>query len=181
MLFQNQNLSARELTLSDKFHLLKWLTDARVLQYYEGRDRPHTIDMVEQHFYDRNGDVTGCIIMYENKEIGYIQFYPINQETKVQYNLPLLESIYGMDQFIGEVEYWNQGIGKLLVSSMVSYLVQVKGANRIIMDPQAWNERAISCYEKCGFQKIRFLPKHEHHEGEFKDCWLVEYVPPSQM
>ena len=42
-------------------------------------------------------------------------------------------------------------------------------------DPQAWNERAIRCYEKCGFKKVKLLPKHELHEGEYRDCWQIEY------
>ena len=64
------------------------------------------------------------------------------------------EIIYGTDQFFGEPSYWNKGIGTRLVSAMVKYLIEEKGANRIVMDPQTWNERAIRCYEKCGFEKV---------------------------
>ena len=46
---------------------------------------------------------------------------------------------------------------------------------RVIMDPQRTNSRAIRCYEKCGFKKVRILPKHEFHEGELRDCWLIEF------
>ncbi|MBM7659673.1 RimJ/RimL family protein N-acetyltransferase [Bacillus mesophilus] len=80
-----------------------------------------------------------------------------------------------MDQFIGEIIYWNKGIGTQLVNMVVDYLVKEIGATKIVMDPQAWNNRAIRCYEKCGFSKKQFLPKHEWHEGEYRDCWLIEY------
>jgi aminoglycoside 6'-N-acetyltransferase len=43
------------------------------------------------------------------------------------------------------------------------------------MVPQAWNERALRCYEKCGFVKKIFLKQHEWHEGEYRDCWLIEF------
>ncbi len=43
------------------------------------------------------------------------------------------------------------------------------------MDPQLRNTRAMKCYEKCGFKKIKILPKHELHEGVHQDCWLIEY------
>lgn len=79
-----------------------------------------------------------------------------------------------MDQFIGESGYWNQGIGTLLVRLVVAYLMREKGANRIVMDPQIKNERAIRCYEKCGLKKVKLLPKRELHEGEYRDCWLLE-------
>ena len=51
-----------------------------------------------------------------------------------------------------------------------------KGANAVILDPHADNPRAIRCYEKVGFKKIKFLPKHELHDGEKVDCYLMEYT-----
>ncbi|OQA79909.1 MAG: Bifunctional AAC [bacterium ADurb.Bin243] len=86
------------------------------------------------------------------------------------------ETIYGMDQFIGEPDHWNRGIGTLLVTSVVQYLAIKCGADRIVMDPQCRNARAIACYEKCGFKKVRILPRHEMHECEMRDCQLVEWV-----
>ncbi|MFC4664262.1 MULTISPECIES: GNAT family N-acetyltransferase [Oceanobacillus] len=80
-----------------------------------------------------------------------------------------------MDQFIGETQYWDRGIGSLLIKSMVAYLINKKRINKVVMDPQAWNKRAIRCYEKSGFKKIKLLPCHELHEGEYRDCWLMEY------
>lgn len=74
-----------------------------------------------------------------------------------------------------ETDYWNKGIGTLLVKAMVEYLVDKQQADKVIMDPQTRNVRALRCYEKCGFKKIRILPNHEYHEGEYLDCWLIEY------
>lgn len=48
--------------------------------------------------------------------------------------------------------------------------------DKIVMDPQAWNERALRVYEKGGFVKKKYLEKHEMHEGELRDCWLIEYA-----
>ncbi|MDR0268418.1 GNAT family N-acetyltransferase [Paenibacillus sp.] len=84
------------------------------------------------------------------------------------------ERIFGMDQFIGEPDYWNRGIGTVLIQSMVKYLLVELKADRIVMDPQAWNTRAVRVYEKCGFIKKKLLPQHERHEGEYRDCWLIE-------
>jgi aminoglycoside 6'-N-acetyltransferase len=46
------------------------------------------------------------------------------------------------------------------------------------MAKKSWQgdyNRAIRCYEKAGFTNIKLLPKHESHEGEYKDCWLMEF------
>jgi aminoglycoside 6'-N-acetyltransferase len=146
-----------------------------VLQYYEGRDHPHDFEMVRESFF-RDDDETRCIVEFDSLAIGYIQFYELDNEEKTKYGYTdMKEKIYGTDQFIGEVHYWNLGIGKILVSSMVDYLIKVLDARKIVMDPQSWNARAIACYEKCGFIKVKLLPKHEWHEGELRDCWLMEF------
>ena len=41
--------------------------------------------------------------------------------------------------------------------SYAEYLTKEKNAEIIILDPHADNPRAIRCYEKVGFEKIKFL------------------------
>ncbi|GER71425.1 N-acetyltransferase [Weizmannia acidilactici] len=177
LIFENEKLKVRPLEIDDKPLLVQWLTDPTVLAYYEGRDRPHDMETVHAHFYDRKDEVTRCIVEYDGQAVGYIQFYPLDASAKADYGYAQDDVIYGTDPFIGEPTLWNRGIGSLLVRSMTAYLIHKKGANRVVMDPQTWNVRAIRCYERCGFQKIKRLPKHEWHEGELRDCWLMEYRP----
>ncbi|MFF2092404.1 GNAT family N-acetyltransferase [Paenibacillus sp. NPDC058174] len=175
MLFQNGKLLVRKLELKDNYLLAKWLSDPIVLEYYEGRDNPFDLEKVNKKFYQR--DEIGCIVVFENVEIGYIQYYQLDKESKELYGYAEVpDIIYGMDQFIGKTEYWNRGIGTLLVKSMVEFLVKQKQADRVVMDPQTRNERALRCYEKCGFEKVKLLPQNELHEGEYRDCWLIEYT-----
>lgn len=176
ILFQQNELSVRQLTNQDAPLLVKWLSDPRVLEFYEGRDRPHDLELVRKHFYEDRDTIRQNIIQYNGKDIGYIQYYPITKEEREVYGYKDdREIIYGMDQFIGEVEYWNKGIGTQLIKAMTEYLITKDGVQKIVMDPQAWNHRALRCYEKCGFIKKKYLPKHEWYEGEMRDCWLMEY------
>lgn len=175
ILFEKGSLRVRELTDNDASLLAEWLSNPTVLQYYEGRDRPHDLAMVRESFFQQD-DETKCIIEYASQAIGYIQFYELDDEAKKEYGCTDKSGkIYGTDQFIGEASMWNQGIGKQLVRSMVEYLIQVLEADKIVMDPQTWNTRAIACYEQCGFKKIKLLLNKEWHEGEYRDCWLMEY------
>ncbi|GGE78512.1 GNAT family N-acetyltransferase [Priestia taiwanensis] len=177
MLFQQGKLSVREVETKDEMLLVKWLSDPRVLAYYDGRDNPFDLAKVRGKFYNREDESVRCIVEYEEEAIGYIQFYPLEEEEREVYGyVGCPDIIYGMDQFIGEVDYWNKGVGTRLVSAMVQYLVTEKKADKIVMDPQTWNERALRCYEKVGFQKVKLLPKRELHEGEYRDCWLIEYT-----
>jgi len=59
----------------------------------------------------------------------------------------------------------------------VTYLFRDKGARKIVIDPQARNLRAIRCYEKCGFRKVKLLPAHELRVGKMEDCWLMDLEP----
>lgn len=175
-MIKNGRLAVRLLADEDKGLLYKWLNDPAVLEFYEGRDRPQTMDDIEENFYD-DSEETRCIVEYDGVAIGYCQFYPVIGDERREYGYGESgETIYGMDQFIGEPDHWNKGIGTLLVRSVVEYLANELGADRVAMDPQCRNVRAIACYEKCGFKKTVVLPKHEMHEGEMRDCQIVEWV-----
>jgi aminoglycoside 6'-N-acetyltransferase len=43
------------------------------------------------------------------------------------------------------------------------------------MDPRIKNARAIKCYKRCGFKKVKILPKNELHKGVYQNCWMIEY------
>ncbi|WP_064091829.1 GNAT family N-acetyltransferase [Rossellomorea aquimaris] len=177
MVYSKNKIHIRPVELKDKQILAKWLSNPVVLEYYEGRDRPFNQHTVQEKLIHRTGGVTGCIVEYEGKEIGYLQYYPLDKESKKKYGFSIKEeNIYGTDQFIGEAEYWNKGIGTELVQTMMEFLIKEKGAKRLVMDPMIWNERAIRCYEKCGYKKNRILPGNELHEGVYHDSWLMEYV-----
>jgi len=175
MLFQSGKLKVRELEKEDAGLLAKWLSNPSVLEFYEGRDRSFDLEKVRDVFFTSDSDETRCIVLFEEKEIGYIQYYELEQSDRCDFGLNQSEIIYGTDQFIGETKYWNKGIGQLLMQSMLNYLIEQKGADLVVVDPQTWNERAIACYEKVGFKKCKFLPKHEWHEAELRDSWLMEY------
>jgi aminoglycoside 6'-N-acetyltransferase len=108
--------------------------------------------------------------------LGYLQYYHLAElpenETK-QYCLETVDRVYGIDIFIGEPDYWSQGIGTKILSSAVDYIFAHLSALSIAIDPDVKNLRAIRCYEKCGFVKVKLLPQHQIHEGKYQDCWLM--------
>ncbi|MFD0710772.1 GNAT family N-acetyltransferase [Paenibacillus sp. GCM10027626] len=176
LLFRHQEIGLRTLEAEDAHLLAKWLSDPAVLEYYEGRDRVHNLEMVLDSFFGEPDGETRCIIQYKQQDIGYLQFYPVEDEVLENYGYEQFEGkVYGMDQFIGETVYWNRGIGTNLLKETVNYLTATKGVDKIVMDPQAWNTRALKAYEKVGFVKKKLLAKHEWHEGAYRDCWLIEY------
>jgi len=161
-----------------------WLTDPRVLEFYEGRDQPFPFDRVVQEYSPRvlrEDGVTACILLCDRRPIGYMQFCPVTSaEDRLSYGLEAGDEpvrIFGTDQFIGEPEYWNRGIGTGAVKLLLSHLFDTMQARAVVVDPHVENSRAIRCYEKSGFRKIKILPRHELHEGVVRDSWLMRAEP----
>jgi len=159
--------------LGDYQVMSKWLSDPRVLEFYEGRDHPLALEQIQSEYarcIRGEEDVTPCLIMLQSVPIGYMQFYLVGEESRNSYGLPAdecLKAVYGIDQFIGEVSCWNRGLGTRSISLLLRYLFQTKSARKVILDPHVTNLRAIRCYEKCGFRRVKVLAAHELHEGFF--------------
>lgn len=157
--------------------LLKWMTDMRVLEFYEGRDKRYTEELIYEDFFEEDDDAAIKVILeYGGKSIGYGQIYEILDEYYGEYEYENRgETVYGIDQFIGEPDYWNRGIGTEYLKLVLKFLREEKRADAVILDPHQDNARAIRCYQKAGFRIIKSLPEHELHEGKMRDCYLMEY------
>ena len=177
-LAQLNDISIRRVLDDEQDYLLmsRWLTDERVLEWYEGRDNPHDLAKVREKYGLRaRGEdrVVPCLILRQGSPIGYIQYLALNEEEGTITGLDDSEGAYGIDMFIGEVSLWSQGIGTTALTALVRYLFEVLGALRLTIDPIVTNHRAIRCYEKSGFKKVKVLPNHEPHEGQRRDSWLM--------
>lgn len=116
------DVAVRGLQDSDAVYLLRWLNDPRVLEFYEGRDRPFTLEMIQEHFYEDPG-CRRCLVEYQGRPAGYVQYYLLEEDGFSEYGLPPEKgSVYGMDQFIGEPELWGKGIGRAFIGLMLRYL-----------------------------------------------------------
>lgn len=167
----------RDLAEGDLPLMLKWLTDDRVLEYYEGRDANFTMDTLAAHYLEEIPDGFRVIIEHAGAPIGYAQAYRLAGELHDEYGYPDDgRVVYAMDQFIGEPAYWGKGIGPSFLRLMAAYLKEAKAADVILLDPHKSNPRAIRAYEKAGFRIVKTLPAHELFEGKWEDCWLMELV-----
>ena len=167
----------RDFTESDLPLMFRWLTDDTVLEFYEGRDVRYTMDTLSEHFLEEIPDGFRVIFEYRNIPIGYGQAYRLSGELFEEYGYPDSgRNVFAMDQFIGEPQYWNKGLGSSFLKLMADYLKEDKAADCILLDPHKSNPRAIRAYEKAGFRIIGSLPEHELFEGKKEDCWLMELM-----
>lgn len=172
-----KRVSFRPMNEDDLGLMLKWLTDERVLEFYDGRDQKYTQETIRERYTKQRADGRyRVIIEYDAVPIGYAQIYQVQGELFHEYHYPKTdEKIFAMDQFIGETECWNMGIGTEYCKVACQYLQTEMGADRVILDPRKNNPRAIRAYQKAGFEIIKELPEHELHEGKKEDCVLMEW------
>lgn len=158
MLVSKNNISIRTLenTEKDCNLLLSWLSDEKVTEFAYNENLPWTLEKVKEEFM--NSDETEkCLILYENEEVGYIQFYPVEMdsykfENKEDYKI--FEGAYGFDMFIGVPSLWNNGIGKKVLLILEEYLYKEKGVVKFVCDPNALNESGLIFWQKAGFKPL---------------------------
>lgn len=178
----NGDIRIRSMTDEDLPLMLKWLTDARVLEFYGGRDIHYTPETLREHYSEVWDTVYYRVIFeYGGGAVGYGQIYKLYGELYEEYRYPQTgEIVFAADQFIGEPGYWNRGIGTRYMRSVLEYLKTEENADAVILDPQKSNARAVRAYEKAGFKIIDELPGHELFEGKKVDCYLMEFRTSSQ-
>ena len=116
--------------------MARWLTDVRVLEFYEGRDNPFPLARVMEEYAPRillAEENTPCFLLYRETPIGYMQYYPVADSG--------IANLCGMDQFIGESCGTMASVHEPYRS--YSYLCRVRGANAVMVDPHVDNVRAF--------------------------------------
>lgn len=159
-MIRKSNLTIRAMSESDYSYMAKWLNDDLVVEYYSPR---LTLEEVIAKYGPRINNehyVMPCIVEYKDEPIGYIQYYRTPKEQLEIYGYPVEESVYGIDQFIGEPSLWGKGIGTQMISSLLDYMNSRLGVKKVVLNVKSSNNKAINCYKKSGF---RFVKKLEHN------------------
>ncbi|HUS12695.1 MAG TPA: GNAT family N-acetyltransferase [Pyrinomonadaceae bacterium] len=132
----------RRLVADDFPLLLEWLSKEHVKQWWDDGD--DTLEKVARNYGEEEALLERFILVgsYESgeKPIGYFQYYLVP------------EGSIGIDQFIGEEEYINRGVGTKAIQMFVEMIRRERKPTSIILDPSPENKRAIRCYEKAGFK-----------------------------
>lgn len=151
-------IALRLLRREDMPLLTGWLTDERVTRWAWAEGVPWDLEKVTEEFSDMldpAGGATAAIVLHEGKEIGYLQFYPLAEDS---YKLPpdMFEELrggFGADFFIGLPALWDKGIGSQAVGLLAEYLA-VRGVKLLAADPASDNPRSLHFWQKNGFEPL---------------------------
>lgn len=101
-------------------------------------------------------------LMIDNEEgtpIGTIQLYDFNEQDK--------SCKLGIR--IGDRNYWSKGYGADAVNTLLEYAFMKIDIYRVTLKVYEYNERAVKCYLKCGFQYEGRTRQSAYIDGKFYD------------
>src|SRR5438270_11200267 len=70
---------------------------------------------------------------------------------------------------IGVKQFWGKGYGEDSMRVLMRLAFEKLGLNRLSLRVLDFNQRAIACYEKCGFKREGVLREDHFAEGRFHD------------
>ena len=75
----------------------------------------------------------------------------------------------GLGVMIGEKKYWSNGYGTDAIVTLLRFAFEEMNLNRVWLTALEFNDRAIACYKKCGFQEEGRLRQELFSGGRYHD------------
>jgi len=128
----------------------KWDNDLMLSILSGDPARPRTFESTEAEYdlYSKGEQRDWVLfVMYERatlRPIGIVELTEINFAHRT--------ALFGIR--IGEADCWGRGYGTEATTLMLDYAFNALGLHNIMLDPFAFNERAIRVYQKAGFKLI---------------------------
>ena len=102
------------------------------------------------------------IINEKNVLVGFITYKESNY----------CSNVYSIGITIGS-RFWNRGYGQDSINTLNKYLFEELNAIRVELEVIKCNERAISCYKKCGFVEEGIKRNKCYIDGECLDTVIM--------
>lgn len=126
--------------------LLAWLSEPHVRQWWG--DPEVELGLIRDGC--KSGEVDGFVFYVANEPVGYIQSWIPSRYDEEPWAQDLSADTPGVDIFVGQPERTGKGLAPLALRAFAMRLFE-KGAQRIVIDPDAGNRRAVRAYAKAGF------------------------------
>ncbi len=91
------------------------------------------------------------IVLYEDKPIGFCQYYKCSDAEEDWYGEIPLEGTYSIDYLVGEEEYLGKGFGKAIIELLVNTIFSIDEAERVIVQPDEGNLPSVNSLVTNGF------------------------------
>jgi RimJ/RimL family protein N-acetyltransferase len=141
----------------------RWINDPEVADFLASIGFP--LSMADERQWiermQRSGEFAThfTIVTKSGDPIGNIALMDINYQNR---NAQL-----GI--MIGEKDHWDKGYGKDAIRTLLDYAFRTLCLNRVELRLNVENERALACYERCGFKLEGRKKGHIFYKGRYCD------------
>lgn len=146
---------------SDYYLLYKWYNDKELNKLAGWSNSKATMEKLKYNMSKSFG-YDPMNLMIEAKDgtpIGTIQLYDFNEQDK--------SCKLGIR--IGDRDYWSRGYGEDAVKTLLEYAFMKIDIYRVTLKVYEYNERAVRCYLKCGFQNEGRTRQSANIDGKYYD------------
>lgn len=161
-----KNITLRELKIKDAEDMHEFITDKEISKSLIFMRYPYSsenmINFVENSWNDKI-NIHYAISNSADEYIGTVSLKNIEYvDRTAEYAIVIRK------------KFWGQKIAYEATNKILFYGFNILNLNKIYLNVLANNNRAISFYEKYGFEKEGFFKKHIFHYGEYID--LIWYA-----
>jgi AacA4 family aminoglycoside N(6')-acetyltransferase len=156
----HSSVTLRLMTEQDLPVLHDWLNRSHIVEWWGGDEARPTLAEVQEHYLPRvlaAESVTPYIAMLDQEPIGFAQSYVALGSGDGWWEDETDPGVRGIDQSLANPSQLGQGLGTKLVRALVEMLFTDSTVTKIQTDPSPANLRAIRCYEKAGFVRLRTI------------------------
>ena len=159
-------LSPRNSEDVEKF--TEWLNDFETTDYTGRSGILTTLDGERKYLEENsNPEATFVIVTLEdNKMIGTVSLEDINWINRT--------ATLGI--FIGDKEFRSKGYGTEAIRLILEYGFKYMNLYNIKLDLMEFNERALKCYQKCGFKEYGRRRKCKFVNGKYYDSISMDIL-----
>jgi RimJ/RimL family protein N-acetyltransferase len=146
-------LKLRMLNNGDLQLIENWLNKAHIKKWYEVPGLCSIDDWLSE-IKGRNDEfrfITHFIALWEERPIGFCQYYKCMDVEEDWYGDIALCGTYSIDYLIGEETYLGKGIGKSIVALLVKEIFSLTDSERIIVQPDGENKASCNSLLSNGF------------------------------
>ncbi len=160
-----ERIMLREYKKDDLPYIRKWVNDSEITKFLSNVFLyPHTLNDTENFLnimLQGNGNVKGFVIANKDTEeyIGQIDLIKIDWVNRV--------GTIGI--VIGNKEYLSHGYGTEAIKLLQEFAFNKLNLHKLELQVRAFNDRAISCYKKCGFKEEGRIRENFYAEGKYSD------------
>jgi RimJ/RimL family protein N-acetyltransferase len=164
-MIQGTKTRLRALEYDDLASFVRWVNDPETRRFVAMR---YPLSMTEEDNWwqarlQKKNDHIFAIETEDGTYIGNMGLHDLEPENR--------QAMLGI--VIGPKEYWGRGYGPDAIRALLGWAFGYLNLNRVYLRVYAYNERAIRCYEKCGFQREGVLRQARYSDGHYSDEWIM--------